>query len=66
MSNTINAERLTLKPIEAAELLNVSLPIMYELCKRKDFPTIRIGRAIIIPRASLEKWLEKQAEGFEE
>lgn len=54
------SERLTLKPAEAAEELNISLPLMYQLCKRSDFPTIRFGRAIVIPRAGLERWLEAQ------
>ncbi len=54
-------ERLTLTPEEAAKQLGVSMPTMYALCNRKGFPTVRIGRKILIPFASLEKWLEVQA-----
>ena len=57
----MNDQKLALKPAEAAELLNISLPTMYELCKRADFPAIRFGRAIVIPRAGLEKWLTDQS-----
>lgn len=52
---------LTYKPKEAAKAINVSPPVMYELCKRRDFPAIHIGRAIVIPKAGLERWLEEQA-----
>lgn len=55
-------ERLALKPPEAAALIGVSLPVMYQLCKREDFPAVRFGRAIRIPKASLEAWLEREAQ----
>lgn len=54
-------EKMTLTPEEAAKQLGISMPIMYRLCNRKDFPTVRIGRRFVIPVASLEKWLEDQA-----
>lgn len=41
-------------------LLGVSRPTAYELAHRADFPTVRIGRRLLIPRAGLERWLEKQ------
>ena len=53
-------EKLALKPDEAA-LISVSLPVMDDLCKRADFPSIRIGRAIVIPRKPLDEWLQTQA-----
>jgi len=33
----------------------------YELARRKDFPAIRIGRRIVIPKAAFERWLEQAA-----
>lgn len=54
---------LTYKPKEAAKAVGVSLPVMYDLCRRADFPAVRIGRAIVIPKASLEQWLVSQASG---
>lgn len=61
-------EKLALKPVEAAKLMNVSLPIVYGLIKSEtaNFPAIRIGntgRSIIIPTISLLKWLDVQAGG---
>ena len=53
-------EKLALKPAEAAALINASLPVMDDLCKRADFSTICIGGAILIPRKALEEWLQKQ------
>ncbi len=58
----MSSEKLTLKPAEAAKLLNISLPTMYQLCNREDFPSIRIGRMIVISYAGLKEWLEKQSE----
>lgn len=54
-------ERLTYKPAEVAELLNVSLPVVYNLCKRSDFPAVRFGRAIVIPADALRAWLAKES-----
>lgn len=54
-------ERLTYKPAEVAELLHVSLPVVYNLCKRSDFPAVRFGRAIVIPADALRAWLAKES-----
>lgn len=54
-------DKLTLRPSEAAELMQVSKPTMYELCRREDFPVIHIGRKLLIPKAALMAWLNKQA-----
>lgn len=51
---------------ETAEVLGVSMPLVYQLARRDDFPAIRISaRRIVVPSASLEAWLEKQAEHHE-
>lgn len=49
-------------PKEAAKYLGVSEPLMYQLCRRKDFPAVRLtARRIVIPADSLEAWLARQA-----
>ena len=53
-------EKLTLTPAEAAALLGVSLPTFYQLCRREGFPSIRVGRKILISKSGLCKWLEQQ------
>ena len=42
-------------------LLGISRPTAYELVHRADFPKVKVGRRILVPRAGLEKWLEVQA-----
>lgn len=54
-------DRLCLKPKEAAPLLGVSAPVVYELCHRPDFPAIRVGRSIVIPVDQLREWLAQQS-----
>lgn len=46
---------------EAAKAYDVSLPVFYALCKRDDFPAVRIGRKIIVPKAALEAWFLEHA-----
>ena len=51
---------------ETANVLGVSMPLVYQLVRRDDFPSIRISaRRIVVPSASLEAWLAKQAERHE-
>jgi len=56
-------EKLTYSVPEMAKVFGLSLPIAYELAHRQDFPAVRVGRRIIIPRAELEHWLSIQASG---
>ena len=44
------------------QLLGVSRSVAYCLVNRQDFPSIRVGRKILIPRDAFEKWLEVQTE----
>lgn len=34
---------------------------IYELCRRKDFPAVQIGKKYVISRDALKNWLEKSA-----
>lgn len=52
-------EILTVK--QAAQLLQLSEDTVYPLTHRADFPAVRIGRTIRIPRALLLAWMEDQA-----
>lgn len=48
-------------------LLGIGRSTAYCLVNRRDFPKIRLGRKILIPRDAFERWLEAQtAEAFEE
>lgn len=48
---------LVLKVSEVAEILRVNIHKAYDLSRRKDFPAIREGNRIIIPRDAFFNWL---------
>lgn len=53
-------EKLTVTVDEMAKIVGVSRPTAYELIHKEGFPTVRIGRRIVIPLDSLKRWLEEQ------
>lgn len=53
-------EKTTLSVQELASCLGVSLPVAYELVKRPDFPSLRIGARILVPVEGLRAWLNRQ------
>ncbi len=54
-------ERLTYKIEEAGRLLGVGRNQAYEAAKRGDFPTIRIGKRLLVPKAALDRMLNGEA-----
>ena len=58
-------EKLTLSVEEAGKLLGVSRQVAYQLIHRPDFPTIHIGRRMLIPKKQLEEWMDRQVNGAE-
>lgn len=62
-----NTERLVLNADELAAALGICRPAAYDLLHRRDFPSIQITpRRFVVPRASLEEWLTRQAQGEKE
>ena len=59
-------EKLTLSLEEAGKLLGVSRQTAYLLTRREDFPVLRIGRRILIPRKQLEAWMDRNVTGMED
>ena len=55
----INEERVTYTVLEAAKILGLSRSGAFEAVKRGFIPHLRIGKRILIPRAAIEKMLEK-------
>ena len=53
--------KTVLTPREAARELLISMPTMYELCHRADFPAFRIGKKILINRQALAEWIERES-----
>ncbi len=58
-------EKLTLSVEEAGKLLGVSRQIAYQLSRRADFPTLHIGRRVLVPRKQLEQWMDRHVTGAE-
>lgn len=54
-------DKLAVKPTEAARLLDVSRPTLYQWMSRSDFPAVRIGGCIRIPVDDLREWVRTQA-----
>lgn len=53
--------KLTLSVDEVSELLGVSRAMIYRMAKNHEIPHLRIGKRVIIHRASLETWLAEQS-----
>jgi excisionase family DNA binding protein len=43
------------------QILGVSRGKAYDLAQQPDFPVIRLGRTIRVPRAALMRWIDRQA-----
>jgi len=56
-------EKATMNPREAAAYIGCGINRIYELCRRTDFPAIRISeKRIIIPIDHLKEWLTRETE----
>ena len=53
-------EKMTMTVPDLQQALGISRSHAYELVNRADFPTLRLGRKILIPRAAFLRWLEAQ------
>lgn len=57
---------LLLNVKQLAELLGVSDSSVYELIQEDDFPSLRIGKRIVIPKEELRKWISAHTKGVQE
>ena len=53
-------EPLAVSAPEAARLLGVSKPTVYQLMNRVDFPAFKIGTRTLISVEGLREWTRKQ------
>ena len=53
--------KLTLTVAEAAKLVGIDKNAMYALARTPDFPSLFIGRRILILRDGFEDWLKQQS-----
>ena len=57
---TYNDLPMFLNVATVAKLLGISQSSGYELMHEKDFPAIKIGSRIVVPRDKLVAWLEEK------
>lgn len=55
-------QKLALSITETATVLGLSRPSVYRLLRSEGFPTVRVGRRVLVSRAGLERWLAQQTE----
>lgn len=60
MSDDNSTLSLLMSAEEAAHQLGISRPTVFQLAHREDFPSIKIGKRLLISRAGLEDWVNKQ------
>ncbi|MGH3117197.1 MAG: helix-turn-helix domain-containing protein [Gaiellales bacterium] len=55
--SSLPAPPLLLTVPEAARLLGIGTTLAYELIGHGDLPHVRLGRALRVPRRTLEEWI---------
>lgn len=46
-----------------AKLLGISPSSSYELMHEKDFPVLRVGNRLVVPKEKFRQWVEEQITG---
>lgn len=54
---------LLLNVKQLADLLGVSYSSAYELIQEDDFPSLHIGKRIVVPKEELRKWISAHTKG---
>lgn len=57
---------LAVSAAEAARLLGVSRPTLYQYIGRADFPSFKLGNRVLVSVAGLQAWIEQQAKAVAE
>lgn len=57
----VAVERQVYNVAEAAAVLGISKPKLYQLCQSDNFPRVHLGARIVIPKDKLHAWLDEQA-----
>lgn len=56
-------EKLLLRPAEVAETLGLGKSKTYGMISEGSLPSIRIGKSVRVPAASLRDWVQQQVSG---
>ena len=57
----MRGERLTMSVEEAGETLGISRSLAYDLVRRGELPSLRLGRRLVVPVRALEALVEQAA-----
>lgn len=44
-----------------AKLLGISISSSYELMHEKDFPSLKIGSRLLVPKEKFSEWIDKKS-----
>lgn len=58
----MNTEKRTITVYELQEQLQIGRAKAYELVNSKGFPSLRVGRKILVSVEGLKKWIEQGGE----
>ena len=51
---------LFLNAYTVANVLGISISSAYELMHEKDFPALKVGNRLIVPKEKFEQWVESK------
>ena len=57
-------QKITYNAEEIAQILGVSKSAAYDLLHREDFPTLRIGKRLLVVASRFDEWLAAQSESM--
>ena len=60
---TIEQLPITLNAHDVAGALGISRSQAYNLLHTKDFPTIHIGKRLLVPKTQFLRWMEERSGG---
>ena len=56
---------LMLNMKQLSDLLGISDVSAYELVQEEDFPSLRIGKRIVVPKEELRRWISAHTKGVQ-
>ena len=63
MSNNFESYPAILNAKQIAEVLNISRAGAYQLLHRESFPTLRIGKRMLVSKEKLIRWIDQNSGG---
>lgn len=55
-------ERMIYTVCEIAVILGIGKNAAYDLMHQEGFPSVRVGRRVIVPKEAFARWLDEQAQ----